>query len=82
MPPDADLSAGQLAAASIRLHDELARGSRAGTATAGGRNMQPMAMAESQVEYLASFAWDGGVLATDVNLGLGTGGLGVDFGLG
>jgi hypothetical protein len=78
-PEIGSLSASQAAAASIRVHDELARGSRAGTATAGGRNMQPMAMAESRVEYGSTFAWTAGAVVADTREGYGYGGYDEEF---
>lgn len=64
---------------SIRLHDELARGSRAGTGTAAGRNMQPVAMAESVLQYGATFANNAGTVTETVGLGYGLGDYEGDF---
>jgi hypothetical protein len=71
-----------LAAKQARAHDERARGSRAGTATAGGRLMLPVAMAESQPEYLTTYTLDdAGNVTQAMGQGYGYGTYGVDFSL-
>ena len=71
-----------LAVKQARAHDERARGSRAGTATAGGRLMLPVAMAESQPQYLSTYTLDGdGNVVQAVGQGYGSGAYGDDFSL-
>ena len=66
-----------------RRQDERARGSRAGSATVGGRNMLPVALAESQVDYGATYTMDGdGNVTQDMGLGYGYGTYGIDFQVG
>ena len=63
-----------------RRHDEIARGSRSGTATVGGRNMLPVALAESRPDHMTTYTvTDAGVVTQSWGVGYGYGSYGEDF---
>ena len=67
-------------AVEARRAAEKARGSRAETATVGGRLMLPVALAESRVEYGAVYAVaEDGTVTQEYGLGYGYGEYGSSF---
>ncbi|MHB8994565.1 MAG: hypothetical protein ACYC63_04870 [Armatimonadota bacterium] len=65
-----------------REAEQRARGSRAGTVTAAGASMTGLVLAESSMDYMATYTISGGVVTVQMALGTGLGTTGGTFATG
>jgi len=83
MPDDLELRERKALRDQQERADQAARGSRAGTSTVAGQNVAGVVLAETSIKYGATYSvGEDGAVTVEMDLGMGMGGLGEDFGLG